>query len=122
MVDIDEFGVPLVNDLRQICGAERLLDLRRRVVFLVLSECDHFLHDGLVNLGDGDLIISATVLDEAVDQHRLLGRVHVNFNDLVVFDINLQVLLRTVQVVRYFCQLMIVTLNSLTALSCLILS
>ena len=67
LVDVDKISVPLIDNLRHVRGAERFLDLRRCVLSHVLTENDDLLHDGLVDLGDWNLVIGATVLDQSVD-------------------------------------------------------
>ena len=51
----------------------------------VLAEDNDFLHNGLVDLGDGDFVFSATVFNEAVDEDRLLGCLDVNLDNFSVF-------------------------------------
>ena len=67
LVDIDKIGVPLIDNLGHVSGAERFLDLGRCVLSHVLTENDNLLHDGLVDLGDRNLVIGATVLNQSVD-------------------------------------------------------
>ena len=69
LVHVNVVCMPLVDHLGQVVGAEGLLDLGWSVVLHVLHEDNDFLHDGLVHLGDGDLLINATVLNEALDEH-----------------------------------------------------
>ena len=68
LVDIDVISVPLLDNLGEVSGAERLLNLWRRVLDHALHEDEHLLHNWLVHLGNGDVIVCATVLDQAVDQ------------------------------------------------------
>ena len=67
LVDGDKISVPLIDNLGHVSGAERFLDLGRCVLSHVLTENDNLLHDGLVDLGDRNLVIGATVLNQSVD-------------------------------------------------------
>ena len=84
LVDIDILGVPGFDNLGEVGAAEWLLYLRRGVLAHALHEDYHLLHDGLVDLGDGDIVIGATVLDQTVDQLGLGGDGHGDLDDLAI--------------------------------------
>ena len=84
LVNIDVVGVPLVDDLGEVGGAERLLDLGWGVVLHVLHERDHLLHDVLVHLGDRDFFVSARVFNQALDKDGLRGNIDVDIEDFAI--------------------------------------
>ena len=76
--------MPLIYNLAKICAAQWLLNLRWWVLSRVLAKNDNLFHDRLGHLSNGDVIIGATVLDQAIDQNRLLSSSNVHFKDFAI--------------------------------------
>ena len=55
LLDVDEVGVPLLDDLGHDGGLEGLLDLGHGLGLVVLAEVDDLLEDGGLDVGEGDL-------------------------------------------------------------------
>ena len=67
LVHVHEVCVPLVDHLRQVRGAEGLLDFGRGDLAHVVTESNYLLHNWLIYLGYWDIVISSTILDQAVN-------------------------------------------------------
>ena len=77
-LDVHVVSVPGLNDLGEVRGAQRLLDLGWRVLGHALHEHEHLLHHGLVELVNEENFIGAPVLD--LDSNKPGGRGDVDWN------------------------------------------
>ena len=85
LVDIHVLGGPRVHNLREVVRAEGLLNLGGSLLTELIAEDLNLLHDGLGDLGDGNVVVGATVFDQASDQSGVVGGLDVHLEDLAIF-------------------------------------
>ena len=84
LLDIDVVGVPLVDDIGELVGAKRLVDFRRGVLGDVLAVDNDLLKNCLLDLREGNVLLGTGFFNDTADQHRVLGDVLLNLDDLAV--------------------------------------
>ena len=84
LLEVDVVGVPWLDNLVHVVVGEGLVNFGWLVVEHAGAEDDDLLKNWLLDLGEWDLLLSAGVFDETLDEDGFLSDVHWDFDGLSV--------------------------------------